>query len=79
MSDSVTPVAWGLPGSSVQGFLQARILEFAISFSGDLPDPQIKPRSPALQADSLPSEPLLKPMHTTVPPNLDLIKMSYTI
>ena len=24
----------------------------------DLPDPGIKPRSPALQADSLPSEPL---------------------
>ena len=26
----------------------------------DLPDPGIKPRSPALQADALPSEPLLK-------------------
>ena len=25
--------------------------------SGDLPDPRIKPASPALQADSLPSEP----------------------
>ena len=25
---------------------------------GDLPDPGIKPRSPALQADSLPTEPL---------------------
>ena len=24
---------------------------------GDLPDPQIEPRSPALQADALPSEP----------------------
>ena len=24
---------------------------------GDLPDPEIEPRSPALQADSLPSEP----------------------
>ena len=40
------------------GILQARILEWvAISFSGDLPNPGIKPRSPALQADSLPSEP----------------------
>ena len=29
---------------------------------GDLPDPGIKPRSPALQADSLPSEPPGKPM-----------------
>ena len=28
---------------------------------GDLPDPGIKPRSPTLQADSLPSEPLGKP------------------
>ena len=27
------------------------------SSPGDLPDPGIKPRSPALQADSLPSEP----------------------
>jgi len=26
---------------------------------GDLPNPGIKPRSPALQADSLPSEPKL--------------------
>ena len=30
-------------------------------FSGDLPDPGIKPRSPALQADTLPSEPPGKP------------------
>ena len=28
---------------------------------GDLPDPGIEPRSPALQADALPSEPLGKP------------------
>ena len=28
---------------------------------GDLPDPGIKPRSPALQADALPSEPPGKP------------------
>ena len=26
---------------------------------GDLPDPGIKPESPVLQADSLPSEPIL--------------------
>ena len=30
-------------------------------FPGDLPDPGIKPRSPALQADALPSEPPGKP------------------
>ena len=29
---------------------------------GDLPDPGIKPRSPALQADALPSEPPGKPL-----------------
>ena len=29
--------------------------------TGDLPDPGIKPRSPALQADSLPTEPPEKP------------------
>ena len=43
------------PGSSVHGILQARILEWvAMPSPGDLPDPGIKPRSPALQADSLP-------------------------
>ena len=49
------------PGSSVRGILQARILEWAaIPPPGGLPDPAIKPRSPALQADSLLSEPPLK-------------------
>ena len=50
------------PGSSVRGILQARILEWvAISFSRDLPYPRIEPGSPALQADSLLSEPPGKP------------------
>ena len=51
------------PGSSVHGILQARrILEWvAIPFSGDLPNPEMEPRSPALQVDSLPSEPPGKP------------------
>ena len=44
-----------LPGSSVHGVLQARILEWvAILFSRDLPNPGIESRSLALQADSLP-------------------------
>ena len=30
---------------------------------GDLPDPGIEPTSPALQADSLPSGPLGKPLY----------------
>ena len=33
---------------------------------GDLPNPGIKPRSPTLQADSLPSEPPGKPKNTAV-------------
>ena len=38
------------------GILQVRILEWvAIPFSGDLPNPEIEPRS-ALKADSLLSE-----------------------
>ena len=45
-------------GSSVHGILQARIPEWiAVLFSRDLPDPGIEPGSPALQADSLLSEP----------------------
>ena len=34
--------------------------------SGALPNPGIKPRSPTLQADSLPAEPQGKPMNTGV-------------
>ena len=52
------PMDCSLPGSSVHGILQASILEWvAILFSRDLPDPGREPMSPALQADSLPSEP----------------------
>ena len=60
MSDSKTPLDCSLPGSSVHEIFQARILEWvAISFPspGDHPNPGIEPRSPALQADSLPPEP----------------------
>ena len=43
------------PGSSVHGISQARILEWVdLSLSRDLPNPGISPRSPALQAVSLP-------------------------
>ena len=53
MSDSCDPVDCSPPGSSVHGIFQARILEWvASSFSKDLPDSRIKPRSPALKADS---------------------------
>ena len=43
------PMNCSLPGSSVHRILQGRILEWvAISFSGNLPDPVIEPRSPVL-------------------------------
>ena len=52
------PVDCNLPGSSVRGILQARILEWvAFPSPGDLPKPGIKPGCPTVQADSLLSEP----------------------
>ena len=58
------PMDCSLPGSSIHGIFQAIVLEWiAISFSrGDLPNPGIEPRSPALQMDSLPDEPEGKPI-----------------
>ena len=48
---------------TVQEILQARILEWvATPFSRYLPNPGIKPRSPALQVDSLASELPGKPL-----------------
>ena len=50
---------------TVHGVLQARILEWvAILSPADLSDPGIQPGSPALQADSLPSELAGKPKNT---------------
>ena len=46
------------PGSSICGIFQARILGgLPCPSPGNLPDPEIQPGSPALQADSLLSEP----------------------
>ena len=46
------------PGSSVHEILQTKNWSgLPFPSPGDLPDPGIKPRFPALQADSLPSEP----------------------
>ena len=42
---------------TIHGILQAKILEWvAFPFPGDLPSPGVEPRSPDLQADSLPTE-----------------------
>ena len=52
---------------TVHGILQARILEWvAFPFFRGSFQPGIEPRSPALQADSLPTEPQGKPKNTGV-------------
>ena len=63
MSNSLRPMDCSLPGSSVHGGFsrQEYWSGFPCPSSGDLPNPGIKPRSPALQADSSPSEPSGKP------------------
>ena len=49
---------WFLPGSSIHGIFQARYWS-GLPFPSpeDLPNPEIEPGSPALQADALPFEP----------------------
>ena len=52
------PTDCGPPGSSVRGIFQAKAWSgLPFPSPGDLPDPKIEPRSPALQADSLQSKP----------------------
>ena len=56
------PVDYSPPGSSVHEILQARILEWLpFPSPGDLPNSGIKPGSPSLSANALPSEPPEKP------------------
>ena len=57
VSNSCDPMDSSLPGSSVHGISQARIWS-GLPFPSpkDLPNPGIEPRSPELQADSLPTE-----------------------
>ena len=52
------PKDHNLPGSSVHGIFQQEYWRgLSLSSPGHLPNPGIEPGSPALQADSLPSEP----------------------
>ena len=52
---------------TVHGILQAKILEcVAFPSPGNLPNPEIEPRSPALQMDSLLVKPQRKPKNTGV-------------
>ena len=59
---------WSLPGSSVPMEFSRQEYWSGLPFPspGDLPDPGIEPRSPALQAHSLLSEPPGKPRNTGV-------------
>ena len=64
---------------TVRGILQARILEWvAPPFPGNLPNPGIELRSPALQVDSLPAEPnpeiILKSRDTTLLTKVRIVK-----
>ena len=58
------PMNCSSPGTSVQEFFRQEYRS-GLSFisTGDLPDPGIELRSPALQADSLPSESPGKPRY----------------
>ena len=57
MFDSLQPTGYSLPGSSVHEFSsQEYWIGLPFLSPGDLSDPGIKPRSPALQMDFLPSE-----------------------
>ena len=59
------------PGSSSMGFSrQEHWSGLPFPSPGDLPNPGIEPRSPALQADSLPSEPTGKPENWVLSPNV---------
>ena len=53
----VTPWSVALQAPLSMASLQARITEVPFPSPGDLPNPGIEPRPPALQAFSLPSKP----------------------
>ena len=57
------PMDCSLPGSSIRGEFSRQEHWSRLPFPspGDLPNPGIEPKSPALLLDSLPSEPLGKP------------------
>ena len=61
------PMDYSPPGSSIHGILQATILEWvSISYSRDLPNPGMEPRS-------LTSPALADGFFTTVPPGKPLV------
>ena len=61
MSSSLQP--HGLQSLSVEFSRQEYWSGLPFPSPGDIPDPGVEPGSPALQADSLPSEPPMKPLN----------------
>ena len=61
VSDSLTPWTVVRQPPLPMGYPGRNTGEGSLPFSRDLPNPGIEPRSPALQADSLLSEPQVKP------------------
>lgn len=61
-------------GFSVHGSFQAKILEWAAipALQVDLPDPEIKPWPPILQADSLQSKSPGKPLESNIKYSMSL-------
>ena len=63
MSNSCDPMTVACQASLFMGFLrQENWSGLPFLSPGDLPNPGIEPGSPALLADSLPSEPPMKPL-----------------
>ena len=71
MSDSLRPHGLLPTGSSIHRFSPGKNTGVAFPSPGDLPHPGIEPKSPALQAGSLPSEPPGKPLKS-LPESLEL-------
>ena len=69
VSDSLQPHGvyskWNSPDQNI-GVGSCFLLQLMFPSPGDLPNPEIEPRSPILQVDSLPAEPQGKPKNTGV-------------
>ena len=71
------PMDCSLSGSSIHGIFQQECWSgLPFPSPGDLPDPGIKPGSPTLQADALPSEPPGKPL-SVISLHICFLKMFY--
>ena len=69
MSDSAIPRTGAYQASPSMGFSRQEYWSgVPLPSPGDLPDPGIELRSPALQADTLPSEPSGKPLLSDLRP-----------